>query len=445
MIIASEITSNARSTGGIRFTEIMEGYIHIGNDIEDFAVAENIARGSASLGRLYLSVDAYDVEILTKREDHASLATGTFSCAALCKDPLLILRGEVQFFIDDESVSDGENLAYRLTLLSTDNQKYLLNGYKKLDSNMAFSVSQTWRATTTLYTTITKLDGAVVGRGKLNISWRNFKSELRSFGTTSIPGVKATSSLKGLSAIRRFLKFFAGKTANFFFSPFRKLSYPNPSTDGYYEKQPPSSIITLTADDGVQTVMKVWSAQTNSKSPAEDKIPILFVPGASVDDQIFSLPTIPVNTVEYFTSRGHICYVPTLRFGISPYAKKGYTAYDARQDVVAATRYVREEHSGQKFYVICHCVGAIATSMALLDGSLPSDWIQGMTVSQAFFKLQFGTVNSLKLIAGPKFLPKVYQVSFTPFLSFSILLEKGLPLIPSSAPSWPVVPNQQHP
>ncbi|KAF2741804.1 FAD/NAD(P)-binding domain-containing protein [Sporormia fimetaria CBS 119925] len=416
---ASEIISNAKNATGIRFTEIMEGYIHIGYDIEDFTVAENIARGSASLGRLYLSVDAYDVETLIQRADHASLATGTFSCAALSKDPLLILRGEVQFFIDDETVSDGENLAYRLTLLSTDGQKYLLNGYKKLDSRMAFSVSHTWKATTTLYTTITELDGAVVGRGKLTISWRNFKSELKSFDTISGTKAGAGSRLSGLGAMQRFLTFFAGKTANFFFSPFRRLSYPDSSTDGYYNKQPPSSTITLTADDGVQTVMKVWSAQTDSKTDAEDKMPVLLIPGASVDDQIYSLPTIPVNAIEYFTSKGHVCYVPTPRFGMSPYATKGYTAYDARQDVAAAMRYVREAHKGRKFYVVCHCLGAIATSMALLDGSVPSEWIKGMTVSQAFFKLQFGAVNSLKLLAGPKVLPNLYQLLAGPWFPTS--------------------------
>ena len=41
-------------------------------------------------------------------------------------------------------------------------------------------------------------------------------------------------------------------------------------------------------------------------------------------------------TIEYFTSKGYACYVPTIRFGISPYATKGYTAYDARQDVEMA-------------------------------------------------------------------------------------------------------------
>lgn len=51
----------ANDPATVCFTEVMEGYIHIGNDIDDFTVAEHTARGSASLARLYLSVDVHDV------------------------------------------------------------------------------------------------------------------------------------------------------------------------------------------------------------------------------------------------------------------------------------------------------------------------------------------------------------------------------------------------
>jgi hypothetical protein len=48
--------------GGVRFTEVMQGYIHVGDDIADFDVAERKARGAASAAQLYLSVDAYSVD-----------------------------------------------------------------------------------------------------------------------------------------------------------------------------------------------------------------------------------------------------------------------------------------------------------------------------------------------------------------------------------------------
>lgn len=63
MIEASKaIKSLCPTDGGVRLTEVMDGHIHIGADIEDFAVAENVAKGASSSARFYLSVDAYSVE-----------------------------------------------------------------------------------------------------------------------------------------------------------------------------------------------------------------------------------------------------------------------------------------------------------------------------------------------------------------------------------------------
>ena len=60
MVDAQEFISSSNSSGGVRFTEIMEGYIHIGNEIDDFEVAENVAKGAASSAKFKLSVDVYN-------------------------------------------------------------------------------------------------------------------------------------------------------------------------------------------------------------------------------------------------------------------------------------------------------------------------------------------------------------------------------------------------
>ncbi|KAJ7484654.1 hypothetical protein FB451DRAFT_1169687 [Mycena latifolia] len=328
----------------------------------------------------------------------------TFSCGALSKDPMLILRGEVQFFTIDDTVSDGHNLVYKLTLLSTDGETYLMTGHKNVDSNIAFSVSNTWKATTTLFTTITRLDGSMVGRGRLHVSWRNFGSELRSLGPTG-DGLFRRSILPSF----RFLGYFAQNLANYFLGPLSRLEYPDRNHTGYFCKAPPAQIITLTAKDGIQTTMKVWIPDDN-RDPVDivkKNLPILMIPGASVDDQIFSLPTIPTNTVEYFTSRGYTVYVPTLRFGRTPAAEKGYTVYDTRLDVAAAMNFVHEQHGG-KMYILCHCVGAIVTSMGLLDGTLPPEWIQGLTASQVFFRQHFSFDNAIK--AQTSVLTNIYRL-----------------------------------
>ncbi|KAK7452183.1 hypothetical protein VKT23_012286 [Stygiomarasmius scandens] len=408
--------SGPSTDDSMRFTEIMDGHIYIGDDIEDFTVAENAAKGASSSARFYLTVDAYNVETLIKRSDHATLATGIFSCGALSKDPLLVLRGQVQFFTPDISVSDAEQLVYKLTLLSTDGQTYLLNGYKTVDSDIAFSISDTWKATTTLSVTITKPDedGRVVGRGRLYISWRNFESELKSFGGS------------GLAPQASFIRNFARNTVDFFVGPFRKMEFAAapgdsflvpPGSDGtagtrigYLKKPEPLKTVVLKARDGVETTIRVWAPVS---AEGKNKIPVLMVPGASVDHQIFAMPTIQVNCVDYFTALGHTVYVVTPRFGITSTVKMSSTPADAALDVLAAMEFLRNEEGGRKFYAIVHCQGAVATSVGMLNGSIPVNWMAGMSVSQVFFRHKFGKVN--QITGGTTVLPKVYRAIAGPW------------------------------
>ncbi|KAH8723205.1 hypothetical protein GQ44DRAFT_774258 [Phaeosphaeriaceae sp. PMI808] len=393
--------SNDRT--GVRFTEIMDGHIHVGDNIDDYEVAYNTARSALSSASLFITVEAFRVKNLTSSSDYSSVATGTLSCGALSPDPLVICDGRVHFFTVDDEVSDGTNLVYKLTLLTTKGETYKLYGYKTVDSAMAFSISQTWKATTALYTTITRPDGSLVGRGIINISWRNFVKELLSFGPLSST-LGGTGILAKIAAPVQFLSFFAKNTAKYFFSPLRRLQFPDKTTSGYLPKAAPVAALDLVADDGVKTNIKVWKPVDGAPKRT---MPILFIPGASVDDQVFALPTIQTNTVEYFTALGYTCYVPTLRFGALQVAQEGYTAYDARLDVKAAMEYVREQEQGRKFYVVCHCLGSIATGLALLTGAVQAEWLTGMTCSQVFTNLRFGYINRIK--SGTQLLVIVYK------------------------------------
>jgi hypothetical protein len=391
---------NSADQTGVRFTEIMDGHIHIGDNIDDFEVAHKVAKGSSSAASFYLTVDVFRVEDLITPSDSASIATGTFSCGALSPHPLMVRDGRVQFFTDDNQVFDGTNLIYKLTLLSTNGEMYLLSGYKTVNSIMAFSVPKTWKATTTLYTTITRLDGSLVGRGILNISWRNFVDEIESFGPTS-----TISSIRKFAGPLKFINLFARNVTKYFFRPLQPLQFPDTLNSGYLPKPAPTIAVDLVAEDGVRINIKVWSSIDGVK---KRKMAILFIPGASVDHQIFALPTIQTNTIDYFTALGYTCYVPTLRVGNLPVAEKGYTAYDARLDVKAAMEFVREHEQNRKFYVVCHCLGSVATGIALLTGIVQADWISGMTCSQVFTNLRFGHINALK--ASTQALVRIYTV-----------------------------------
>src|SRR5271170_7780341 len=118
MIQAQKAISKSPKTGGARFTEIMDGYLYVGDDIEDFEIARDAAKGASSTARFYLSVDAWDIDALISKDNHAAMLTGTFSCGALSKDPFMVLRGDFQLFSRDPRTPDTDNLVYNFDMIS---------------------------------------------------------------------------------------------------------------------------------------------------------------------------------------------------------------------------------------------------------------------------------------------------------------------------------------
>lgn len=118
MIQAQKEIANSPKTGGARFTEIMDGYLYLGDDIDDFETARDAAKGASSTARFYLSVDAWDLDTLINKNNHAAMLTGTFSCGALSKDPFMVLRGEFQLFSRDPRTPDTDNMVYNFDMIS---------------------------------------------------------------------------------------------------------------------------------------------------------------------------------------------------------------------------------------------------------------------------------------------------------------------------------------
>jgi hypothetical protein len=54
-------------------------------------------------------------------------------------------------------------------------------------------------------------------------------------------------------------------------------------------------------------------------------------------------------------------------------------------------------------------LGSVAFSAGLLDGTIPADWIQGITCSQVFMNPVWGTLNMAKVLAGPVPLDTLYR------------------------------------
>ena len=383
---------------GLRFDETMTGFLQAADCDCSFQKATESARAASNSAQLSMTVRLYR----PGPGSYRGSATGTLSYAAISQHPLLITEGSVSFFTVDEDVSDAVNLVYDMELLSTEGMEYTLHGYKRIDSSIAFSALKTWRATTTLCTTIRRRNGTLAAKGMLHVSARNLLEEMLSFHCSG-----NATLLQRFWHQAQFLAFFARNVVSYTLSPLRSLQYHGPV--GFHvgdNKKPTPTESWVQSDDGVRFCIKKWepSPQVPSK-----ETPIVLIPGASVDDRIFFLQTIPTNTIDYFTSQGYRCYVPILRFGIGDEAKNGWTVFDARLDVKAALQYVRDHEDNKKLYAIVHCLGSIAMATALLNGDVDASWLCGMTCSQVFTDLMYSRDNDFK--ARHQVLIRAYKVS----------------------------------
>ena len=309
---------------------------------------------------------------MVSRNDHPALLTGTMTCRALSRDPLMVRRGSFQLFNQDFRSPDTTNLTYNFDMLSTSEEIIHFNGYKIVSSSIAFSPWATWKAISTLYVTLTGANGCRVGRGMMHIRPSAFVPEVLTLTPTG------PSLLRRVVSSGQFLSFFVKQVAKSFLGPMNSLQWPSASYSGYFEdKVPPAKTIKVTAADGVQTTLLMWNP-VKGQQPGKTKI--LFVPGVAVDHQIFALPTIERNAVEYFTGADHEVWIIHHRIGKTMIAQKGYTAFDVRLDIKASLEEIRKTQSPQeKVYVIAHCHGSTAFASGLLDGTIPANWISGMS------------------------------------------------------------------
>ena len=203
-----------------------------------------------------------------------------------------------------------------------------------------------------------------------------------------------------------FLAYFIKQPASALLKPFTAQQYPVMAYTNDINDVRPDATYEIVASDNVHTLMYMWESQ----NPNIETKTIFMVPGASVDQQIFALPTIEVNAVDYFTRAGYRVYVTVHRICHLAVARNNWTTYDARLDIRACLEMIREREGKEKIYTICHCMGAVAYSSGLLDGTIPSEWIKGISCSQVFCNPIWATLNLIKACAGPIPFDKLYTM-----------------------------------
>ncbi|KAH6850734.1 hypothetical protein B0I37DRAFT_397020 [Chaetomium sp. MPI-CAGE-AT-0009] len=422
--VANQVIRTARevSASGIGFTEVMSGFIHPDEDLkqdnrETYELAHRMAKSLCESARFFLSVQAFNTKDMVNHAQHRGMLTGTFVCPAIPGSPFMVQRGEFNLFILNNKAPGTRNLTYDFDMTGVDGRKLHFHGYKVVDSSVALSPFQFWKATSTLYVTISKhvpymcadLDdedawrrAPVIAKGMMHIQPADFFSQINTMTPTGSNLVK-----KALSAAS-FLTYFTRKSLSLFLSPLTPLEYPTRTFSGFINHTPPSQSVDILASDGVSSRMHIWEPTHVPGNDPKNIRNLFMIPGASVDHQIFALPTIPYNAVNYLTRAGYRVFVSVHRISQIMIAGSNWTTYDARLDLKACLEHIRGAHGPDKIYTIAHCMGSVAFASGLLDGTIPTSWILGITCSQVFMNPVWGPTNMAKVMAGPLPLDRFY-------------------------------------
>jgi hypothetical protein len=240
----------------------------------------------------------------------------------------------------------------------------------------------------------------------MRIQPQDFLSEIMTLTPTG------SNILDKVKSVANFMTFFTRKSLYLFLAPFTALQYPSQTYSGFVNDTPRSKSFKIMARDGVYTSLHMWEP-TNTSVPTKN---LFMIPGASVDHQIFALPTIQLNAVNYFQRAGYRVFITVHRIGVLMEAQNSWTTFDARLDIKACLEYIRKHYptyaesdsdapndkrEPEPIYSIAHCMGSVAFSTGLLDGTIPAKWIKGVTCSQVFMNPIWNCMNMIKILALP--------------------------------------------
>ncbi|KAK6209218.1 hypothetical protein LQW54_006538 [Pestalotiopsis sp. IQ-011] len=420
---ASDVIKSAQrmNDAGFGFTEVMSGFIHHDQGLKEetqqsYDLAARIAESRCESARFFLSVQSFNTRSIVHDPEHRAMLTGTFSCPTIPGSPFMVQRGDFNLFRQYLDAPGTKNLVYNFMMRGTDGRLLHFRGFKVVDSSVALSPVQFWRATSTLYVTIRKarwngtfredmreeeaMDGTVIAKGIMRIQPADFASQILTMTPTG------SGLLKKAMSAASFMTYFTRKSLSLFLAPLTPLQYPSQSYNGYINETLPTATYQIQAEDKVMTRMQMYE----STNPSVERKVLFMVPGASVDHQIYALPTIRCNAVNYFTRAGYRVYVSVHRICALMIAQNNWTTFDSRLDIKACLEKIRKDNGDKPVYTIAHCMGSVAFSTGLLDGTIPAEWISGITCSQVFMNPIWNTMNMIKIMAFPIPLDKIYKL-----------------------------------
>ncbi|EGX92214.1 Fumarate reductase/succinate dehydrogenase flavoprotein [Cordyceps militaris CM01] len=411
-----------RLVNPISFTELLEGYLYSDTAIKlcnraSYERAYRMASGRGQVARLLASIQLERTTPRPKETCYKGTVSGTLVCPTIQGSPFMLHGGTIDLFQPDLDRCGTSKLVYDSPMTGTNGRSLHLHGVKILDASVSLSPRKLWRAMTSLLVTIADNSGSdTVAAGILKVKPGPFLKQLRTLTATGQDRAERCRRVMQLSS------HFVRQMAPHFFLPLGPLEYAaTPPLGDFTNPTEPTATYQIVAQDGVQTRLLMWEPDPahvardvlGTPVPTEN---LFMIPGAGVDHQIFALPTIATNAVNYFTRAGYRVFVLVHRIGRLEHADPSneWTTYDARLDIRAGLEKTRQLQGSGKLYTIAHCMGSVAFSCGLLDGTVPADWIRGITCSQVFMHPVWGGSNRRKA-ALPVSLDRLHAATLGPW------------------------------
>jgi pimeloyl-ACP methyl ester carboxylesterase len=344
---------------GIRFTETMRGHFSTAV-LDDYARAEDRGIADNSTLEFTVTVSSDDLDETLKGPAHAARIDGTISCPALSPRPLQVNGGTFHLLVKDPTRVNASQMTYSMIGAAADGKRYRVDGFKVIQDDKHLEV---WDDTTTLYTTVTDLNGPaeqVIGKGILHILPADFLKQMTTMEVTG--AANPIDALRGLAA---FGQFFAGVLFDTYGGVLVKSNELRPESEPRQRrplKMAPPHVHFLQTGDGVELKL--------TRYKGGDKGPVVLAPGFGTSTLAFTIDTVDTNLPEALFAAGYDVWL--LDYRASPDLASSRTQFTldeiAKQDYPAAVARVREIAQVANVQVMAHCVGSMTFLMAMLSG-----------------------------------------------------------------------------
>jgi cholesterol oxidase len=328
--------------------------------LDDYAGAEAQGIRDGAIFEFTVTVASDDLDAMLKDPAHAARIDGSVTCPALSPQPLAVAGGVFHLLAVDPTRVNARRMSYAMTATAQDGRSYRVDGFKVIHDDHHLEI---WADTTTLFVTITDLNGGpphAIGTGILHILPADFLHQMTTMEVTG-----AASPLEALSGLAAFGTFFAGALFDTYGGVLAKSNELQP--DGPPRRKralkmsAPEVHFFKTSDD---VELRLTRFQGGTKGP------VMLAPGFGTSTLAFSIDTVDTNLPEALFAAGYDVWLFDYRASPDlPSSRTQFTLDEvATRDYPAAVATVRRVSGAQSVQVMAHCVGSMTFLMAMLSG-----------------------------------------------------------------------------